>query len=311
MARKAQAVICCIAFTVCVLQLAVACPERPLDDLSHAENYANDSSLPFRFPLDDMDELMTVGIATFCTAGGSGLGPRGEYHAAEDYHLPAGTPVYAMADGEVSYSGPREGYGWLIIIDHPQANLYSLYGHLSPSRWRIRSGSVEKGDLIAYLGDPDENGGTAEHPMRPHLHFGIRAGQRADYGSTGEWRWQAGWVKPCPTDIGWLQPSALIVSQAVPGDGFSIPTGSFFKRFGLELLFACLYLCGGLCLLIYALRSDKLKGLFVGGAVLFAASWMLRSKGMRFSLLPMGMAVVLILAGIWRLLRRRVSHTTR
>ncbi|MFC2079145.1 M23 family metallopeptidase [Candidatus Bipolaricaulota bacterium] len=83
-----------------------------------------------------MDRIMTIGIATYCMAGGYRLGPRGEYHAAEDYHLPAGTPVYSMADGVASYSGTKEGYGWLIILDHPPAN---LYGHLSPSRRRIHS----------------------------------------------------------------------------------------------------------------------------------------------------------------------------
>jgi hypothetical protein len=31
---------------------------------------------------------------------------------------------------------------------------------------------------LAYLGDSDENGGSAEQPLEPHLHFGIRAGQR-------------------------------------------------------------------------------------------------------------------------------------
>ena len=41
--------------------------------------------------------------------------------------------MYAIADGEISFSGSKGGYGWLIIIDHPQANLYSLYGHLSPA----------------------------------------------------------------------------------------------------------------------------------------------------------------------------------
>ena len=110
----------------------------------------------------------------------------------------------------------------LIIIDHPQANLYSLCGHLSPSRWYIESGVlVEKGQLIAYLGDSDENGGSSEQPLTPHLHFGIRAGQRADYSSMGEWRWQAGWLNYCPQDLGWLQPSLITVNQElislVPG----------------------------------------------------------------------------------------------
>jgi hypothetical protein len=41
--------------------------------------------------------------------------------------------------------------------------------------------------MISYLGDPDENGGSAEHPLRTHLHFGVRVGQRADYPGDG-WR---------------------------------------------------------------------------------------------------------------------------
>jgi murein DD-endopeptidase MepM/ murein hydrolase activator NlpD len=66
---------------------------------------------------------------------------------------PAGTLVYTMATGSVSFSGPMGSYGWLIIIDHPQANLYTLYGHLSPSGWRIESGTtVEKGELMRRAG---------------------------------------------------------------------------------------------------------------------------------------------------------------
>lgn len=34
------------------------------------------------------------------------------------------------------------------------------------------------GELIGYLGNPDENGGSAKNPLRPHLHFGIRVGLR-------------------------------------------------------------------------------------------------------------------------------------
>jgi hypothetical protein len=304
MTMRKRTAVCFIAFALFAVPAALACPEKPLADLSRAEEFANDATLPLRFPLNGMNQLRTNNIAMFCTAGGYGLGPSGEFHAAEDYHLPAGTSVYAMADGEISYSGPREGYGWLIIIDHPQANLYSLYGHLSPSRWRIRSGSVEKGDLIAYLGDSDENGGTAEHPMRTHLHFGIRAGQRQDYGSAGEWRWQAGWIKPCPTDAGWLQPSAIINAQRLPDGGFQLPAGSFFNRLGPELLFAGVYLLLGIGLLLYALKRKRLTQLFVGGILLFVASFVLLLRGMHFSWLPMGMAVLLLGIATWKLIRR-------
>ncbi len=125
--------------------------------------------------------------------------PVRQFHAAEDYKGPAGTPVYAMADGHISFSGTAGGYGWLILIDHPQANLYSLYGHLSPSRWKLESGTeVKRGDLIAYLGDSDENGGSKEQPVQTHLHFGIRSGQTADYppkASGASWPGGSGFVR--------------------------------------------------------------------------------------------------------------------
>jgi murein DD-endopeptidase MepM/ murein hydrolase activator NlpD len=191
---------------------AESCPQKLRADLSQALSYADNEALPFQYPLPELGLRDTPSPAKFCK-GSFGLDPQ-KFHAAEDYHLPAGTPVYAFADGEISFSGRMGGYGWLIIVDHPQHNIYSLYGHLSPSRWKLESGmEVERGDLIGYLGDDDENGGSAKKPLVTHLHFGIRVGQRADYPGFGEWRWQAGWIKPCPTDLGWLKPSAVIVGQ--------------------------------------------------------------------------------------------------
>ena len=170
-------------------------------DFSREREFAEEDRHQFRFPVEGLADHLDPISCVF----GTWRGPAGKemYHAAEDYPDPPGTPVFAMADGEVSFSGTAGGYGWLIIVDHPKPNLYSLYGHLSPSRWRREVGEVRKGDLLAYLGDPFENGGSMKKPLRPHLHFGIRAGQRTDYPGKGEWRWQAGWIRPRPTDLGW------------------------------------------------------------------------------------------------------------
>ena len=95
------------------------------------------------------------------------------YHAAEYYFQRAGYR-HAMADGKMSLSGPKGGYGWLIIIDHPQANIYSLYGHLSSEPLvHGKDCLVAKGILIAYLGILYENGGSHKEPLEPHLHLGI------------------------------------------------------------------------------------------------------------------------------------------
>ena len=181
--------------TACSTQYPEMCPSSTPVGLDNAGEIASDGSLPFRFPLDasPIDEnryFGWFGVSNECTPDIVDCYefPEEKFHAAEDYKRPAGTPVYAMADGEISFSGRAGGYGWLILIDHPQANLYSLYGHLSPSRWKLKSGTdVARGDLIAYLGDSHENGGSQEQPLDPHLHFGIRAGQTADYPAKGEW----------------------------------------------------------------------------------------------------------------------------
>jgi len=132
--------------------------------------------------------------------------PKGEmYHTAEDCFVPAGTPVYAIGAGIIRYSGKARGYGGLIIIDHPDQNVYSLYGHLSLSRWKKESGEVKKGELIGHIGDAEEC-----YTMVSHIHFGLRMGQKADYPRFGDARWSAGYTHTLPEQLGWFELSEII-----------------------------------------------------------------------------------------------------
>lgn len=289
-------------------QTAESCPTPVQVDNSQAEQYAQDQALPFRFPLDAPWKNFVTDAADFAVYGTTTRGP--EYHAAEDLHKPAGTPVYAMADGQISYSGPMGGYGWLIIIDHPQVNLYSLYGHLSPSRWRLESGQVNKGELIAYLGESDENGGSQENPMRPHLHFGVRAGQRSDYPARGEWRWMAGWIKPCPQDLGWLQPSLVINNQEIPAGGFQTTSGNFLEMWSVELIMGAIYLVGAICMFIFGTKADKPYLLLLSGSVLLAAGIYFYVTGWKMSYVMFGSALLLIVTGFVVLSRRFTDSKT-
>lgn len=266
--------------------------------ISKAAAYAGDDQMPFRFPLDVENDSIGDVTTNFCACG-KATKTRFECHAAEDYAKPAGTPVYAMADGEVTFSGPMGGYGWLVIIDHPQANLYSLYGHLSPSRWQVEEGMVAKGDLIGYLGDPDENGGSAENPLRPHLHFGIRTGLRSDYPSNGEWRWMGGWIQPCPSDMGWLQPSAIISSQVIPDGGYVKPSGNFLAIWRIELLFTTLYAFGGIGSFVYARRKNKPIVYLLSGAVFLLAGWIFLKDGWKMSYALLVMAGLFLGIGVY------------
>ena len=241
-------------------------------DLSHVDS--DDDALPFRYPLDIVERRLRN--ADFCDHSGS---PGGMFHAAEDFWRPPGTEVYAMADGEVSFSGTMGGYGWLVIVDHPEMNLYSLYGHLSPSRWRTDLGPVAKGDLIGYLGDEWENGGNRDEPLVAHLHLGVRVGQRTDYPGKGEWRWMAGWIRPCPADLGWLQPSAVIAAQEVPPGGFEGPVGGLVEKWWVELLLTGLFLAGAAWWIIIAIRRRRPLLLVPVAAALLIAAWYLNARG--------------------------------
>jgi hypothetical protein len=255
-------------------------PENVSVDPAMVRTFATDSSLPFQFPLEDYDPRTAAGSASFCMSGIYPPEYIEEYHAAEDCYRPAGTAVYAMADGRVSFSGPVNGYGWLIVIDHPEANLYSSYGHVSPNRWRIESGTVMKGELIGYLGDSSENTGIPAGSLSPHLHFGVRAGQRVDYPSRGDSRWQAGWVSAWPQDIGWLQPSAIVASQHVPAGGYPGPRKVLPNFSKSELLATAICMLGSAGMLFTALKRNRLFFLVFLGIVLVIVEVVLRCNAM-------------------------------
>jgi 4-aminobutyrate aminotransferase-like enzyme/Ser/Thr protein kinase RdoA (MazF antagonist)/murein DD-endopeptidase MepM/ murein hydrolase activator NlpD len=94
-------------------------------------------------------------------------------HLGIDFWLPAGTAVHALFDGEVVTAHNDVGYkayGGLIILKHQENGLsfYSLHGHLSMASIEDKQPGdrVKKGECIAHLGAPHENGYWA-----PHLHF--------------------------------------------------------------------------------------------------------------------------------------------
>jgi len=105
-------------------------------------------------------------------------------HMGIDYWAPAGDPVFAALDGVVAYVANHQqtgNYGPTIVLRHDEEgeSFYALHGHLSrDSLNHISVGqSVRKGEQIATLGDPSENG-----EWHPHLHYqlGIKDPGEAD-----------------------------------------------------------------------------------------------------------------------------------
>lgn len=79
---------------------------------------------------------------------------------------PLNSPVKAVADGAVVYSGNLRGYGNLIILEHGDGYL-SVYAY-NNSLFKTNGSKVKAGDIIARVG-PGENGNE------PGLYFEIRS----------------------------------------------------------------------------------------------------------------------------------------
>lgn len=92
-------------------------------------------------------------------------------HNGTDYVAPKGTPVSAMANGQVVAAGWQGGYGKLVVIRHPNG-YKTYYGHLSGFAKGIRKGaSVAQGQLVGHVGATGLATG-------PHLHFEMRVNDR-------------------------------------------------------------------------------------------------------------------------------------
>ena len=261
----------------------------------------------FGFPLDGLPALVDPVMTRFCEWSLSPDGAfGGKVHAAEDYLRPPGTPVYAVADGAVTFSGPMGGYGWLVTVDHPESNLYSLYGHLSPSRPTIGTGAVTRGDVIGYLGDDDENGGSADQPLVPHLHFALRAGQRSDYPGRGDWRWMAGWIPQDPQALGWMPPSQLLAAQHVPEEGFGVPPSGLMNKWGEDLVLFGIIVTATIVSIAFAATRRSPWPLVYYGSALLIALHLIGGKGPDAAILVFRLIGVAVLAtGVALAIRRR------
>jgi murein DD-endopeptidase MepM/ murein hydrolase activator NlpD len=101
----------------------------------------------------------------------SGFGPRldpfsGRYafHPGVDFPGPTGTPVWATANGLVSFAGRDGSYGNLVEIDHGYG-LRTRYAHLL--NISVTKGqTVAKGAIVGHLGSTGRSTG-------PHVHYEI------------------------------------------------------------------------------------------------------------------------------------------
>ncbi|MCB0411122.1 MAG: M23 family metallopeptidase, partial [Bdellovibrionales bacterium] len=86
-------------------------------------------------------------------------------HAGMDIAAPPGSPVFAPANGVVSFVGYEAGYGNLVSIDHGYG-VVTRYGH--NSRTFVEKGQIiHRRDVIATVGSTGRSSG-------PHVHYEVR-----------------------------------------------------------------------------------------------------------------------------------------
>ncbi len=85
-------------------------------------------------------------------------------HFGVDYAAPPGNPVWAIADGRITFCGWNGGYGKQVTIKHARG-YQSYYGHLSRFASGIKRGQkVRQKQVIGYVGSTGLSTG-------PHLDF--------------------------------------------------------------------------------------------------------------------------------------------
>lgn len=123
--------------------------------------------------LDGIPQVRPAAIAEISSGFGYRRDPftRGAaMHSGIDFKGLIGAPIFAAADGVVSFVGRKSGYGNVVEISHGNG-LMTRYAHLS--RFDTRAGQrVAAGEKIAGLGNTGRSTG-------PHLHFEVRINDRA------------------------------------------------------------------------------------------------------------------------------------
>ncbi len=133
-------------------------------------------------------------------------------HLGTDFWVPAGTPIYAIYDSEVVISHHNDfhkDYGPLLVLKHQLNNtsFYTLYGHLSIDSLALspKGKHIKKGELIAHIGNEEENGHWA-----PHLHLQVITdllGETENYNGVAFPSEIEKWKKLCP------DPSLLFIEN--------------------------------------------------------------------------------------------------
>jgi murein DD-endopeptidase MepM/ murein hydrolase activator NlpD len=123
--------------------------------------------------LDGIPQVVPASVRSITSGFGYRRDPfngRGAMHSGIDFKGAMGSPIFAAADGRVTFAGRKAGYGNAVEITHGNGML-TRYAHLS--RIDVRVGQpIAAGATLGGLGSTGRSTG-------PHLHFEVRINDRA------------------------------------------------------------------------------------------------------------------------------------
>jgi len=106
--------------------------------------------------------------SSYITSGYGGradpFGGGSQFHKGIDFDANTGDPVMTVADGVVSYSGVRSGYGNVVEVDHGNG-FVTRYAHNSRN-------TVQVGDLVR-VGQEIAKAGSTGRSTGAHVHFEV------------------------------------------------------------------------------------------------------------------------------------------
>jgi len=129
---------------------------------------------PRRRPVESAAENPSIAVDGIPVSGpvqrrfGESLPQGGLRNEGVEFGATAGTPVRAVADGEVAYAGPLKGWGNLVMLRH-RGDYLSLYAHCR-SLAVSKGESIARGQTLCHSGVIDAN--------REGLYVEVRRGNR-------------------------------------------------------------------------------------------------------------------------------------
>ena len=137
--------------------------------LGSSLSFPENTTLPYLTPVDDPLVLSAYGVRMHP------IFKKMRMHNGVDFEARLNTPVFATADGTVTFAGYKDnGFGFYVEINHGKG-FVTRYAHLHRFGIRVeKKQKIKAGDLVGLSGNTGRSIG-------PHLHYEIlRKGKRVD-----------------------------------------------------------------------------------------------------------------------------------